>query len=109
MKTLSMMAISALSVWAFAFSAQGAEEGETMRFPYEPHEIGTVEGAAALLQRIEIYAQGRCRLITDKGARNPESKACVDDMVKQLIASIDSPHLHRAARGKGPTLAMLAE
>ena len=105
MKTLSMMAVYALSVSAFTFSAQAAEEGDTMRFPYAPHEISTVKGAAALLQRIEIYAQGQCL----KRARNPESKACAADMVKQLVASIDSPHLHRAARGKGPTLAMLAE
>jgi UrcA family protein len=109
MKTLSIMAIAALSFSAVASSAQEARERETLSFPYEPHEIGTVEGAAALLQRIETYARSQCRLITDTGAGNPKSKACADDMVKQLIATIDSPHLHRAARGKGPTLAMLAE
>ena len=109
MKTWSMMAIPALSVSAFAFSAQGAGERDTVSSPYDPHEISTAEGAAALLQRIETYARSQCRLITDTGARNPKSKACADDMVKQLIAAIDSPHLHRAARGKGPTLAMLAQ
>ena len=109
MKTLSIMAIAALSVSAVASSAQEAGKRDTVSFPYEPHEISTVEGAAALLQRIETYARGQCRLITDTGARNPKSKACADDIVKQLIATIDSPHLHRAARGKGPTLAMLAQ
>jgi UrcA family protein len=109
MQTLSIMAIVALSVSAVSFSAQGAGERDTVSFPYEPHEISTAEGAAALLQRIETYARSQCRLITDTGAGNPQSKACADDMVKQLIATIDSPHLHRAARGKGPTLAMLAE
>lgn len=62
MKTLPMTAI-ALLVITFGFSAQAAERGDSMRFPYEPHETSTVEGAAALLQRIEFYAQGQCRLI----------------------------------------------
>lgn len=109
MKTLSIMAIAALSVSAVAFSAKGAEARDTLSFPYEPHEISTAEGAAALLQRIETYARGQCRLVMDTGARNPKFKTCADDMVKQLITTIDSPHLHRAARGKGPTLAMFAQ
>jgi UrcA family protein len=109
MKTLSTMAIAALVVSAVAFSAQGAGERESLSFPYEPHETSTVEGAAALLQRIEFYARGQCRLIKDRGLPNPKSKECAADMVKQLVASIDSPLLHRAARGKGPTLAALAQ
>ena len=109
METWSMLAIPALSVSAYAFPTQGAEEGETMRFPYEPHETSTVEGAAALLQRIEFYAQSQCRFIKERGVPNPKSKECAADMVKQLVASIDSPLLHRAARGKGPTLAALAQ
>lgn len=109
MKTLPLTAIAALFVTTFAFSAEGAEQGDTVRFPYEPHETSTAEGAAALLQRIETYAQNQCRLITERGVRNPKSKECAEDMVKQLVASIDSPHLHRAARGKGPTLAAVTE
>ena len=109
MKTMPMTGIAALFVTTLVFPAQGAERGDSVRFPYEPHETSTVEGAAALLQRIEFYARGQCRLIKDRGLPNPKSKECAADMVKQLVASIDSPLLHRAARGKGPTLAALAQ
>ena len=108
MKTLPMAAI-AFFVITCGFSAQGAERGDSVRFPYEPHETSTVEGAAALLQRIEFYAQSQCRFIKERGVPNPKSKECAADMVKQLVASIDSPLLHRAARGKGPTLAAFTQ
>ena len=104
MKKMPLTAIATLYVITVAFSAQGVEREESVRFPYAPHEVSTPEGAAALLQRIETYAQSECRLIKDRSVPNPKSKECAADMVKQLVASIDSPLLHRAARAQGPTL-----
>lgn len=106
---LPLKAIATLSAATFAFSAHAAEQGDSVRFPYAPHETSTAEGAAALLQRIETYAQSQCRLITERSVPNPKSKECAADLVKQLVASIDSPLLHRAARGQGPTLAVITE
>ena len=67
----------------------------------EPHETSTAEGPAALLQRIETYAQGKCRLITNGGVRNPKSKECADDMVKQTRRL----HVRFRRRGLGRYLA----
>lgn len=108
MNRLPLAAIAGLFAATFAFSAHGAEQ-EDVRFPYAPHETSTAEGAAALLHRIETYAHSQCRFITERNVPNPKSKECVADLVKQLVASIDSRLLHRAARGHGPTLAALGE
>jgi UrcA family protein len=105
-KALSAIATSML--FASSLLAQSDKEGD-VRFRYTLEETKTMEGATALLQRINSQAERQCRFIGGTTAPNPKAVQCAADLVKQFVASIDSPLLRRAARAETEMLAAETE
>ncbi len=96
MKSLIICTASLYALFA-PLTALADEIGEDVQFRFFIEETQSPTAAASLFERIQYYAQRKCRYASDRNIPAKDADECAAELTAQFVAQIDAPLLSLAA------------
>ncbi|MEO0466570.1 MAG: UrcA family protein [Pseudomonadota bacterium] len=97
MKTTTLIAASAVAVFAFAPAAQAAEADDfAFDFTFDVAKLETTDGAQQILDDMEDEVKRACKQEVTGSRISIVDEECVDDAMERAVRAINSRNLTAA-------------